>query len=188
MGNVSDKALFKSLRDGSEMAFKEVYEANRSTFLNFAKKYGLDTEAILDIYQDAYIAFYENVQNGKLVELKSSLATYLIKYMVLERLRKNKKTVKSDTILEVTHDVDNTLENFELNNEELSPRQKLLSTHFERLGEKCKTILRLFYYRKYSIKQIMDEGGYNSENVVKSQKSRCLKNLKDAMKKPQSHG
>jgi len=102
MGNVSDKALFKSLRDGSEMAFKEVYEANRSTFLNFAKKYGLDTEAILDIYQDAYIAFYENVQNGKLVELKSSLATYLIsigKYMVLERLRKNKKTVKTYKIL-----------------------------------------------------------------------------------------
>ncbi len=191
MVNVSDKALFKSLRDGSEIAFKTVYEANRNTFLNFAKKYGLDTEDILDVYQDAYIAFYENIQNGKLIELKSSLGTYLIgigKYMVLERLRKNKKTVRSDVALEVSPEVDETLENFDIALPTLTPRQRLLNTHFASLGEKCKTILVLFYYKKYSIKQIMEKGGYNNENVVKSQKSRCLKSLKEAMKNPNKHG
>lgn len=191
MGNVSDKALFKGLREGSETAFRTVYEVNRNTFLNFAKKYGLGTEDVLDIYQDAYVALYENIQNGKFTELKSSLSTYLIsigKYMILEKLRKNKKTVKSESILEVSQDVDETLENFEVVETSLNPRQQLLHTHFERLGEKCKTILKMFYYKKYSIKQIMEEGGYNSENVVKSQKSRCLKSLKDAMKNAENHG
>ena len=191
MGNVSAKELYKGLREGSETAFRTVYEANRNTFLNFAKKYGLDTEDVLDIYQDAYVALYENIQNGKFTELKSSLSTYLIsigKYMILERLRKNKKTVKSESILEVSRDMDETLENFDVVQTNLSPRQQLLNTHFEQLGEKCKTILKWFYYQKYSIKQIMEKGGFNSENVVKSQKSRCLKSLKDAMKNPKNHG
>lgn len=191
MGNVSDKALFKGLSKGSETAFRTVYEANRNTFLNYAKKYGLDTEDVLDIYQDAYVALYENIQSGKFKELKSSLSTYLIsigKYMILEKLRKNKKTVNSESILEISQDMDQTLENFDVVQKSLNPRQQLLNSHFERLGEKCKAILKLFYYQKYSIKQIMEIGGYNSENVVKSQKSRCLKSLKDAMKNPENHG
>jgi RNA polymerase sigma-70 factor (ECF subfamily) len=56
-----------------------------------------------------------------------------------------------------------------------------LKKYFDALGEKCQKILTLFYYQQYNIKEIMAEGNYNSENVVKSQKSRCLKTLKEAI-------
>lgn len=190
MEKQSENALFESLKKGSEMAFKEVYEGNRDLFLNFARKYGLGDADILDIYQDAYIVLYENIQNGKLVELKSSVATYLIsigKYKILERLRKKKKRVDTNKFLNVIEDVDSSLESFELVHEELTQKQQLLQHFFKALGEKCKAILTMFYYKKYNIKQIMTEGGYNSENVVKSQKSRCLKTLREAIEKSQSN-
>ncbi len=180
-----EQLLFKSLKNGSETAFKEVYQENRKLFLNFARKYGLRDDDILDIYQDAYIVFYENIQNGKLVELKSSVATYLIsigKYKIMDKLRKNKKRMDIDITLNLVKEVDNEIESFDIVHEALSPEQKLLQKYFETLGKKCKEILTLFYYKQYTIKQIMAEGQYNSENVVKSQKSRCLKTLKESIK------
>lgn len=180
-----EQELFKALKKGSERAFKEVYEVNRGLFINFARKYGLVNEEILDIYQDAYIAFYENIQNGKLVEMKSSIGTYLIsigKYKILERLRKQGKRADNVEVLNVVSEVDEELEGFDIVHEEMTPEQKLLAMYFQKLGEKCKAILTMFYYKKYSVKEIMVEGGYNSENVVKSQKSRCLKTLKDSIK------
>ncbi len=177
----SERILFESLKNGSEEAFKEVYQQNRQLFLNFAQKYGLGKEDLLDIYQDAYITFYENVMEGKLVQLTSTLSTYLIsigKYMILDRLRKNKHNVHNESVLNLAHQKDDLIETFELDIEELTPDEVLLERYFEELGEKCKAILIMFYYKRYSIREIKAAGNYNSENVVKSQKSRCLKTLK----------
>ena len=185
MEKPSDQLLFDSLKNGSETAFTAVYENNRELCLNFGKKYSLGDDDLLDVYQDAYIAFFENIQNGKLIELKSSISTYLIsigKYKIMERLRKNSKQVKSESILNLVHEVDDEVENFEIEREELTTEQKVLQLYFETLGEKCQEILRMFYYKNYNIKQIMVEGGYNSENVVKATKSRCMKTLKVAIK------
>ncbi|WP_027077646.1 RNA polymerase sigma factor [Maribacter antarcticus] len=185
MERQTDQSLFEALKEGSEIAFKKVYEDNRDLFLNFAKRYDLGDDEILDVYQDTYVALYENIENGKCTELKSSLSTYLIsigKYKIMERLRKNNKKINNEFILSSVVDVDIEIEDFDIVYEVLSPEQKLLKQYFERLGDKCKRILTLFYYKQYNINQIMVAGGYNSENVVKSQKSRCLKTLKEAIK------
>lgn len=184
MENHPDQSLFEALKNGSEIAFKKVYEDNRALFLNFARKYTLGDEEVLDVYQDAYVALYENIQNGKFSELKSAIGTYLIsigKYKIMERLRKNSKQTNNEFLLNKVEGVDNEIEEFDIIQDELSPEQKLLKQYFEKLGEKCKQILSLFYYKQYNIKEIMVEGNYNSENVVKSQKSRCLKTLKEAI-------
>lgn len=184
MENHSDTSLFDALKKGSESAFKKVYEDNRELFLNFAKRYSLADEEVLDAYQDAYVALYENIQNGKLVTLNSSLSTYIIsigKYKIMERLRKRNKHINNELLLNRIEEVVAEIEEFDIDSEQLSPEQKLLRMYFGKLGEKCKQILKLFYYQRYNIKEIMTEGNYNSENVVKSQKSRCLKTLKEAI-------
>ena len=185
MAKESDQILFRSLKEGSDSAFKKVYQDNRSIFLNFARKYGIAAADVLDIYQDAYIVFYENIGNGKLSELRSSISTYLMsigKYMIMDRIRKDKKKIRSEQLIASVGEVDAEIASYEIITEELSPRQLLLRTYFDQLGEKCKTILTLFYYKHYSIKEIMIKGRYNSENVVKSQKSRCLRALKESFK------
>ena len=181
MNRSKDDILLEELKKGNDKAFKQVYQDNRNKFLSFAKKYGLEQQDLLDIYQDSYITLFENVVEGKLVKLSSTLSTYLIsigKYKILDRLRKNKQHVNSELVLKLTKQKDEYLESFDLETEELTPEEVLLEKYFDQLGEKCKNILILFYYKKYSIREIMKAGKYNSENVVKSQKSRCLKTLK----------
>ncbi len=181
MNKSKDVILLEELKRGSDDAFKKVYQDNRTKFLSFAKKYGLESQDILDIYQDSYITLYENIVSGKLIELSSTLSTYLIsigKYKILERLRKKKHKVNDESIFNFYNENDVSIEAFDLEFEKLTTKEELLAMYFDQLGEKCKAILIMFYYKKYSIKEIMSFGNYNSENVVKSQKSRCLKTLK----------
>jgi len=186
MDKAQELKIFAELQKGSEDAFTEVYEAHRDKFINFARKYELPQDEIIDVYQDAYIVFHENVLNGKLKVLSSTIGTYLFgigKYMILEKLRKLKKTVPSEQVLSVVKDDLDWVDKQELIDEPLTREQQLLQKFFSTLGEQCQKLLTLFYYRGFTIEEIMKSEGYNSLNVVKSQKSRCLKTLKERIKK-----
>ncbi len=181
MNKSQEEMLLQQLKEGAEPAFKKVYLSNKEKFLGFGSKYGLPEEELLDIYQETYITFYENILEGKLIHLSCTISTYIIsigKYKILDKLRKNKKTVPSESILSKVITIDDPIASFELESEKLSPKEELLKQHLKQLGAKCKAILEMFYYKKHTIKEIMIAGNYNSENVVKSQKSRCLKTLK----------
>ncbi|HPN60478.1 MAG TPA: sigma-70 family RNA polymerase sigma factor, partial [Chitinophagaceae bacterium] len=45
------------------------------------------------------------------------------------------------------------------------------------LGDTCKKILLLFYYENLSMKEILDQTDYESEQVVRNKKYKCLKQL-----------
>ncbi|RRQ50705.1 sigma-70 family RNA polymerase sigma factor [Maribacter algicola] len=185
MQETEGNKILVHLRSGSEKLLREIYTDNREKFLNFARKYQLSEDDNIDIYQDAYVIFYDNVMQGKLTELNSSVSTYLFsigKYLIFDRMRKNKKTVGSHFPMEVVGKADVSLEELSLGAEELSAEQKLLQKYFATLGTQCKELLNLFYYRGFTIQEIVESGGYNNENVVKAAKSRCMKTLKERIK------
>jgi RNA polymerase sigma-70 factor (ECF subfamily) len=173
----------EGLKQGKENVFKTVYESNRNKFLNYARKYHLSEDENIDIYQDAYVIFYDNIMNGKIKSFTSSISTYLFsigKYLILNKIKKNKKKVDID--LSIVRDDEAVFESLDIENENISKRQALLLKYFETIGKQCQKLLTLFYYRGYTIKEIVEEGNYNNENVVKSQKSRCMKTLKERIK------
>jgi DNA-directed RNA polymerase specialized sigma subunit len=53
----------------------------------------------------------------------------------------------------------------------------------KKLGEQCQKVLTLFYYEEKKLDEIQSLLGYTNKDVLKSQKSRCLKQLKDLTKK-----
>ncbi len=176
--------LIQALKNGDESTLKKVYLENRAKFVGFGKQYGLENTELLDIYQDAYIVLYENIQKGKLTKMTSSIGTYLIsvgKHMIFEQLRKSEKTVKSEHILSIAkvESYDNAVD---FTKEPLNERQLLLKKHFQNLGKKCQELLTLFYYNGLTIDEIVASTEYSNQNVVKSQKSRCLKSLRESVK------
>lgn len=144
----------------------------------FASKYNLSREDILDVYQDAFVALIENAEKGKLDGLNAKLKTYLFsigKYMIFSKLRKNKKDfVEIETLPD-------GLEWAEIdeNNQHISQ----LEENLKKLGEQCYKILRLFYYEERKLDEIMEMLPYQSKDVLKSQKARCLKQLKEMLSK-----
>ena len=174
-----DNQAVEDLRSDDRLKIKALYNAYRAEFLGFGKRYKLDQDALADIYQEAFLALRKQAISGKLDEIKSSMKTYLFgigKFMIYDALREKKKTLPYESNL---HLVGEEIPEIELDRaNSLTQEQLLLYKYFKELGEKCRQVLTLFYYRGLSIKEIAEMSGYNSTNVVKAHKSRCLKTLK----------
>src|SRR5690606_25650924 len=175
MHRVQENITVEDLKIGSELLFKRIYEDNRNHFINFAKKYHLSQEDTIDVYQDAYIIFYNNVMEGKVEKFTSSISTYLFsigKYLIFDKMKKNNKTINPDFDFSLIRERDALVDaSFDLDPDDLTAEQILLKKYFGTLGKKCQELLTLFYYRGYSIKDIIATSEYTSENVVKSAKS-----------------
>jgi RNA polymerase sigma-70 factor (ECF subfamily) len=87
----------------------------------------------------------------------------------------------------MTNDFDLVEENIEfdvnLYGPVLTNEQQLLKKYYGHLGDRCKSILNLFYYQGYNLDEIRDILNYSNKKVLKSQKSRCIKQLKDLINK-----
>ena len=172
---MTDKAVIEALKQGDANTLKTIYSTNRLAFINFAKKYPVSEDTIIDVYQDAIIALRDNAINGKLDSLKSELKTYLFsigKYMIYDKLKQSKKL----HVVETVYTKDESL--IEIPTYDLTREQQQLQAAFKTLGQRCKEVLTLFYYRGFNLEEIMVELNYTNKDVVKSQKSRCIKSLK----------
>src|SRR5690606_42145859 len=88
------------LKSNQDKALFKIYDLYKSEFLQFANRYELPKDDILDLYQDAFIVLHENALKGKLDELKSNVKTYFFairKYMIYSKLKQDKKSIYLDS-------------------------------------------------------------------------------------------
>jgi RNA polymerase sigma-70 factor (ECF subfamily) len=167
--------LYLRLLNGDESALVEVYDKYKPEFLNYFKSYDINTQSIVDIYQDSIIVIYQKVLCQKIELTTSSLKTYIFgigKNKVYDYFKgKRIKTDKIETLKVEDQD-------FEIEKEP-NIYEKTLAKNLDLISESCQRILKLFYYRGLSIKEIVKQTDYKDENTVKSHKSRCLKRLKE---------
>jgi RNA polymerase sigma factor (sigma-70 family) len=175
-----DKEAISDLKSDDRLKLKALYNKYRAEFLGFGQRYHLDKDALADVYQEAFLALRKKAISGKLWEVRSSMKTYLFgigKYMIFDALKERSITVPYESKL---HIEGRETEEIALDPvDELTPQQILLRRYFKELGEKCRQVLTLFYYRGLSIGEIALEAGYDNENVVKAHKSRCLRMLRE---------
>ena len=174
-----DKNALKDLQSTDRLKLKALYNRYRDEFLNFGRRYNLDKDDLSDVYQEAFLALRKRAVQGKLDAIDSSMKTYLFgigKYKIFDMIKARKREVSYESQLHVVGD---EVIEVEIDNEpQLTEKQVVLQKYLKQLGEKCRQVLTMFYYRGLSIKEIAEHAGYQSENVVKAQKSRCLKSLR----------
>jgi RNA polymerase sigma factor (sigma-70 family) len=168
------------LKAENQNALETLYQENRGSFVLFAKRFLTDEDEILDVYQDAIIALCENARKGKLDDLQSTVGTYLFgigKFMMYSKLKKKGKQILTTDFTEVVMEYEYYEE------DEKNLQLTLLRKQFSQLGEQCKKVLTLFYYEEKKLDEIQEILGYTNKDVLKSQKSRCLKQLRDLVNK-----
>lgn len=163
------------------------FEEQRSKILVILKnRLALSSDDAEDIYQEACIALYQNIQSGKLTELTSSLSTYFTSIC----LNKGKKLVdrRPDTI-----SFDGAIENTEGDEystaqiemilglgDGISPEQRsTMRDIVQDLPSPCEEILWSYYGDGLQMKEIADLIGFNGPDSVKSKKSQCMSKLKE---------
>lgn len=164
-----------------DQTIESFYESFRSEYLKATAKYTLSVEERIDIYQEAIIVLYQAIKADKIND-QDNLKAYLFG-TCRNMIRNHIKATKKDRE-EVNRMAAREQDSFYLDDhdKELSPAQANLHLSLEQLSENCRKILTLFYFRQYSIEAIMHSMNYANENVTKSNKSRCLKTLKNITK------
>jgi RNA polymerase sigma factor (sigma-70 family) len=165
------------IKTNENKALTEVYTLYRDECMMWLQKeMKCSEEDSIEVFQMAVIILYDNVATGKLVELTSSIKTYLFgvaKLKAWELTRKAEKTVVGvdDALLKYVAEENE----FRDNTEELTLVEKSL----EELGQPCKTVLQLYYYKNKSMEEISQELGYKNADTTKNQKYKCLKRLQN---------
>ncbi|WP_436517213.1 RNA polymerase sigma factor [Ekhidna sp. To15] len=176
MEATSERNIIDRLSQGDEHAFKKVYSLYKKEARNWLMKHFGDDNLFEDVYQDAVIVLYEAALDGKLADLKCTLKTYLFavcRNQLLKRFKLQKR--QDDKVDEVQIYYREWVEEEEGENE----LTQQLKEHFTAMKEPCKSILKLFYYQSMSLQQIAVTLGYSDKNVLKVQKSRCVRYLKE---------
>lgn len=179
----TEQELISGIRSGDYTLVDQLYEDYRSLFVQWLQQHfkAMEHEAV-DIFQDAVIIFYRNITSGKVDRLNSSIKTYLFaigKHLWLKRFRKKQRTSYLEELPDISYEGWDTRIIQEV---ETADQRARLDAALGQLGEKCRRLLVLAYFHRYSTEALQHEFDYSSADVVRTKKYRCLNQLRTLLK------
>ncbi len=146
------------------------------------KKYGIQPEEAASVYSDTILAIIKNIVAEKF-EGNSSLKTYCYQIFTNKCVDLLRKRTTNRGKMENTMPYDSLA--YELPDETRSIIQKLIAKDerqqilekLNEIGDKCKELL-LMFEDGYNDKEIAEHMKYNTADVVKTTRLRCLEKLK----------
>ena len=173
---MTDEQIIQQLKSGNHSSvFKELYKHYALVRQMILKNSGNKQDAE-DVFQEGVIILYRKVKEENF-KLTSSIATFLFsisRYQWLNELRKRKKEPLSEL-----KDISNEDEDLFGRYSEDESKFKKAEEAFMQIGDKCRELLQLFYYKKLDLKDIASKLGFSNEKVAKNQKYRCLEKARE---------
>lgn len=172
------KDWISMMKENENKALKLIYTNYRKECIyDIQRKHQLSHEEAKEIFQVSIIIFYDNIICGKLTHLHSNIKNYILGIAhrkILESFRRQKREnqLREKSILQYF------LHEEEEMNEELSNMVKKLNVALHSIGDPCKYILQLFYYKRFTISDITLLLGYKNDNTTKNLKYKCIQRLK----------
>lgn len=134
-----------------------------------------------DVLQDAMVAAWLNVQQGKFIPNgEASLHAYITqiaRYKWLDQLKSSR--MKRTSRMEVVKELQDTTE---METATLEDPALYTNRLFGILGDQCRKILTLFYYDKKSLEQIGEALNFPAESI-RTMKYRCMMKLRSEHQK-----
>ena len=158
----------------NERALEALYTANFYKTEIFVLANSGTAEEAKDIYQEAFVAIWQNIKSGRYAPKEdSSLEAYLFqiaKYKWYDHLKAAKKMNLLPQEYKAFTETDY--------NEEENRYIEQVQQKLENLGEPCRQVLTLFYFLKQSMAKIATTFSW-TESTAKNNKYRCLKRLRN---------
>lgn len=170
-------SLIDRLKADDGQTLKALYAANYNTLMHFVlKNNGLEEDA-KDIYQEAFLAVWRNVQLERFLPANDSeFGAYLVrvaKNKWIDQLRKQKN--RYVVSLDDEH-IEHTLAADPAHQPDMYINT--VKEQYGRLGARCKELLGRFYFRRQSLREIAEVFDW-TEASAKNNKYRCLKQLRE---------
>ncbi|MCG2615369.1 sigma-70 family RNA polymerase sigma factor [Terrimonas sp. NA20] len=180
--HIAAQEQLQALKANDEIVLQQLYHANYYKVENFVVNNSGTPDQAKDVFQEAFIAVWRNIQLGKFQLLgNASLEAYLFqvaknKWMDQLRSAHHTKVVRIDSTAMPEGRTTDEQDSF------LDENIAAVKKYFGKLGENCRKILTLFYYDDASMKDIADQMNW-TEATAKNNKYRCIQQLKEMLNK-----
>lgn len=171
-------AEVRAIRHNDDKALRSLYIGNYRQAEKYILQNSGSRDEARDIFQEAFIAVWRNIQLDRFApENENSLNNYLmqvVKNKWLDHLRsaRHRMTVPLTT--------DHTEEEINILPAEQQQKIHRIKLHFQELGEMCREVLKRFYYRNESLREI--SAAFNwTEATARNNKYRCMQKLKELL-------
>ncbi len=176
--NFPDPELVANLKAGQRMeeSIKVLYRNYFDGLCWYIMNNSGSRQDAEDIFQEVLVSFIELVQQDKF-RGESSIKTFLFslnRFTWLNELKRRGRALAREEKYEKGQDrVELDTSHHIADREGKAEVLRVVSE----LGETCKKILLLFYYENLSMREILDRTDYETEQVVRNKKYKCLKQL-----------
>jgi RNA polymerase sigma factor (sigma-70 family) len=175
----SDNKLIEAIRDGDDTALGYLYEKNLRMITKYIKENNGNDYDASEILQDALVILWEKILETEFV-LTSKISTFLygiVKRKWLQELARRKRYTVLDEVKK-NPGTDNSAEE----NLQESETIEIVKSCIKQLSPLCQKILVAHYYQEKSMTDICKLTGLANENVAKSKKYQCKKQLEQLIK------
>lgn len=175
----SQHLLIDSIKANDEQVLKNLYNENFYKTQQYILNNSGSVEEAEDMYQDAFVTVWENVQDSKFVPKNASaLNGYLYtiaknKWLNHLNSARYRKTNSYDTNMNVLNEESTEMNDEFENNDDINE----VANAFNRLGEACKKLLSAFYYDNKSLREIAKVFEI-TEASARNKKYRCTEKLR----------
>jgi len=175
----SDQELYQGLLANKAEIIEYLYREFPPLARALLLRQGGKEEEIQDAIQEGMIALWKNTRQGKYqLNENAKMSTYFVeickrRWAEKNRKKKNQSSMSIDEIPLLSPNP-NALELW-LKKEEMEE----FETVYQQLNERCRQMLRRFYYEKENMKQIALAFTI-TEATARNQKYRCMQSLKNA--------
>lgn len=181
MKHFSDQEILEAICKGQDA---EVIDSLYATVLPNVKKHVLTNGGTLDdafdVFQDALMVFYKLAATRKFDADKYKVHGFVFticKNLWINQMKKKASSFNWEKKREKERFDDTVLDNIIT-----TERKVALDQLFQTLGEKCIEILTMFFYNRFSFREIAEKLGDMSEDAVKVKSHRCKKLLAEKIK------
>lgn len=184
--DTSEAALLAHLHQGGvarQRAEKQLYERYVYLIKVGERQYSIDSDAAASAYSDAIISLINNIVQNRF-ESRSSLKSYVHQIFMNKCVDAVRKKTTKKRAVDRTEEVDGLInmlpDKARTVVQELIDQndQNILYQLVGQLGDKCQQLLMLFE-DGYEDKDIATQMNYNSPDVVKTTRLRCLEKLRE---------
>lgn len=183
----NSQGFIEAIQNNNTKVLQNLYVTNYPKIELLVLKNSGSKDQAKDIYQDAFLAVWQNIKQNKFIpKTESSINGYLYtiaknKWMDVLRSQGFKKTIVTSQLnhFEIKDEENNDIDDDILKDKRLED----VMLAFKNLGEACKSLLRKFYFEKKSMNLIAKELELDAAST-RNKKYRCMQRLKEiALKK-----
>ena len=158
------------IKTNENEALRSIYKEYRSICLSWLKKeWNINTDEATEIFQLSVVILYDNVITGKLSQLNSDIKSYLFSIAKNKSRELHRRKLREQGLHEVSlissYVADSAAEK-NLLEENISKANIALV----KLGDPCRSLLQLFYYKQMKMDDIMKLMGYKKSRFSKKSK------------------